>query len=103
MPIWPPVMAGKNDDNKLHQDYPSGKGSGHLGGHIAIFHVCLGGCLAGCCACALPREILYILPKLATMSALGSWQVHCLGWVIWWSDRNRQGLLTESTYIYVFL
>ena len=40
--------------------------------------------------------ILHILPKLATMSALCSWHVHCLGWVIWWSDRNRQNLLTES-------
>ena len=39
MPIWPPVMAGKNDINKLHQDYLGGKGTGHLGG-----------CLAGCCA-----------------------------------------------------
>ena len=80
MPIWPPVMAGKNDDNKLHQDYLSCKGTGHLGGHLAghlggcitIFHVCLGGHLAGHCACALPGEILYILPKLATMSVLGS-------------------------------
>ena len=92
MPIWPPVMAGKNDDNKLHQDYLSCKGTGHLGGH-----------LAGHCACALPGEILCILLKLATMSALGSWHVHCLGWVIWWLDRNKQGLLIESTYIYVFL
>ena len=41
------------------------------------------------------REILYILPKLATMSALCSWHVHCLGQVIRWSDRNRQGLLTR--------
>ena len=33
--------------NKLHQDYLSCKGTGHLagclGGHITIFHVCLGG------------------------------------------------------------
>ena len=125
MPIWPPVMARKNDNNKLYQDYLSCKGTGHLaghlGGHITIFHVCLGGCLhwwtghivvyhvclggylAGHCACASPGEILYILPKLATMSALGSWHVYCLGQVIWWPDRNRQGLLTKSTYIYVFL
>ena len=124
MPIWPPVMAGKNDDNKLHQDYLSCKGtghlgghlaghlgghitifhvcfSGHLGGHITIFHVCFSGHLAGCCACASPGEILYILPKLATMSALGSWHVYCLGWVIWWLDRNRQGLLTEVYHIYM--
>ena len=102
-------MAGRNDDNKLHQDYLSGKGTGHLGGHlagdlgghIAVFHVCFGGHLAGCCACASPGEILYILPKLATMFALGSWHVHCLGQVIWWSDRNKQGLLIESTYIYM--
>ena len=79
MPIWPPVMAGKNDNNKLHQDNLSCKGTGHLGGHIAIFHVCFGGCLAGHCACASSGEILHILPKLATMSALGSWHVHCLG------------------------
>ena len=92
MPIWPCVMAGRNDDNKLHQDYLSCKGTGHL----TIFHVCFGGCLAGCCACALPGEILYILPKLATMSVLGSWHVYCLGWVIWWPDRNRQDPLTES-------
>ena len=26
---------------------------------------------------------------------------HCLGQVIWWSDRNRQGLLTESIYMYL--
>ena len=105
MPIWPHVMAGKND-NKLHQDYVSCKGtgclgghitifhvcfsghlagclgghiaifhvcfSGHLAGHITIFHACFGGHLAGCCACALPGEILYILPELATMSVLGS-------------------------------
>ena len=47
MPIWPPVIAGKNDDNKLHQDNLSCKGAGHLGGCIAIFHVYFGGCLAG--------------------------------------------------------
>ena len=47
MPIWPPVMAGKNDDNKLHQANLSSKGAGCLGGHIAIFHVCFGGHLAG--------------------------------------------------------
>ena len=60
MPIWPPVMAGKNDDNKLHQDYLSCKGTGHLagclpgclGGCITIFHVCFGGYLAGCCVYA---------------------------------------------------
>ena len=122
MPIQPHVMAGENDNNKLHQDHFSYKGTGHLGGHIAIFHVnfgghlaghldghitifyvCFGGRLAGCCACASPGEILYILPKLATMSALGSWHVHCLGWVIWWSDRNKQGLLTESMYIYIYI
>ena len=125
MPIWPPVMAGKNDNNKLYQgDWSCGwspfincgilnwshdmlfclfyrfKVTGHLGGHLAIFHVYFGGHLAGCCACASLGEILYILPKLATMSTLCSWHVHCLGWVIWWSDRNRQGLLTESIYIY---
>ena len=114
MPIWPRVMAGKNDDNKLHQDNLSCKGTGHLGGHIAIFHgllggrlgshvvifyVCFSGHLAGCCVCASPGEILNILPKLATMSALGSWHVHCLGWVTWWSDRNRQGLLTGCVFM----
>ena len=26
--------------------------AGHLGGHMAIFHVCSGGHLAGHCACA---------------------------------------------------
>ena len=56
MPTWPPVMGGKNDVNKLHQDYLSGKGTGHLaghlGGHITVFHVCFGSCLAGHCACA---------------------------------------------------
>ena len=119
-------MAGKNDDNELHQDIVICKGTGSLGGHlgdhipifhvsfnshlaghlggclggcIAIFHVCFSGHLAGCCASALPGEILYILPKLATMSVLGSWHVYCLGWVIWWSDRNRQGLLTECTFM----
>ena len=115
-------MAGKNDNNELHQDIVICKGTGSLGGHlgghiaifhvsfnshlaghlvgrIAIFHVCLGGHLAGHCACASPGEILYILPKLATMSALGSWHVYCLGWVIWWLDRNRQGLLTECTFM----
>ena len=121
MPIWPPVMAGKSDDNKLHQDNLSCKGTGHLGGciaifhvcfdghlaghlggHIAIFHVCFGGCLAGHCACVSSGEILHILPKLATMSALCSWQVHCLGWVIWWLDRNNQGLLMGSLFICVF-
>ena len=118
MPIWPPVMAGKNDDNKLHQHNLSCKGTGHLGGHIAIFHVCFGGCLAGhlggciaifhvcfgghqagCCACVLPGEILYILSKLATMCALCSWHVYCLRQVIWWSDRNGQDLLTECTFM----
>ena len=63
---------------------------------LYIFMFCWGGCLAGHCACVSPGEILYILPKLATMSALCSWQVHCLGQVIWWLDRNKQGLLTES-------
>ena len=29
------------------------------------------------------------------------WHVNCLGWVIWWLDRNRQGILTEPVYIYV--
>ena len=48
MPIWPPVMAGKNNNNKLHQGNLSCKGAGHLGGFIAIFHVCFGGHLAGC-------------------------------------------------------
>ena len=60
MPIWSPVMAGSNDVNNLHQDYLSGKGTGHLGGclagclggHIAVFRVCFGSCLAGHCACA---------------------------------------------------
>ena len=42
MPIWPPVMAGKND-NKLYQGNLSCKGAGHIGGHIAIFHVYFGG------------------------------------------------------------
>ena len=74
-----------------------------LSGHIVSFHVCSGGHLAGRCVCASPGEILHILQNLATMSALGSWHVCCLGWVIWWSDRNKQGLLIESTYIYVFL
>ena len=95
MPIWPPVMAGKNDNNKLHQDNLSCKGNGCLGGCIAIFHVCFG----GHCACASPGEILYILSKLTTMSVLGSWHVYCLGWVIWWLDRNRQDLLTECTFM----
>ena len=67
--------------------------------HIVLFHVCFGGCLASHCPCVSPGQILYILPKLATMSALCSWHVHCLGWVIWWLDRNRQGLLTESIYM----
>ena len=70
---------------------------------MVVYHVCLGGCLAGRCACASPGETLYILPKLATMSALGSRHVHCLGGVIWWSDRNRQGLLIESTCIYLLV
>ena len=70
-----------------------------LSGHIVTFYVCFGGHLTGCCACASPGKILYILPKLATMSALGSWHVYCLGWVIWWSDRNKQGLLTECTFM----
>ena len=73
MPIWPPVMAGKNDDNKLHQDYLSCKGTGHLGGHLAdhlggcitIFHVCLGGHLAGHCACALPGGDLVHTTKVS--------------------------------------
>ena len=122
MPIWPPVMAGKSNDNKQYQgDWLHGwspfiysgimnwlhdmlfvfrcKVTGHLGGHLVICCVSFGGCLAGCCACASPGEILYMLPKLATMSALCSWHVHCLGQVIWWSDRNRQGLLTESIYM----
>ena len=51
MPIWPPVMAVKNDDNKLYQGNLSCKGAGcigghlagHLGGHIAIFHIYFGG------------------------------------------------------------
>ena len=67
-----------------------------------VYHVCFGGHLASCCACVSLGEILYILPKLATMSVLCSWHAHCLGWVIWWSDRNRQGFLTESVYICVF-
>ena len=59
MPTWPPVMVGKNDDNKLHQDNLSCKWTGHLGGHIAIFHVCFGGCLAGCLGGHL-RGYIYI-------------------------------------------
>ena len=58
---------------------------GHLHwwtGCVVVYHVCFGGCLAGHCTCALPGEILYMLPKLATMSALCPWHVHCLGWVI---------------------
>ena len=43
-------MAGKNDDNELHQDIIC-KGTGSLGGHITIFHVSfnshLGGHLGG--------------------------------------------------------
>ena len=62
MPIWPPVMAGKNNFNKLHQDYLSGEGTGHLGGHLAgclaVFHVCFHSRLAGCCACA---SYIYLL------------------------------------------
>ena len=62
MPIWPPVMAGKNDINKLQQDYLSGEGTGHLGGHLAghltVFHVCFHGHLAGHCACA---SYIYLL------------------------------------------
>ena len=50
MPTCHTVMGGKNDDNKLHQDYLSCKGIGHLdgclGGHIAIFTVYFGGRLA---------------------------------------------------------
>ena len=72
-----------------------------LSGRVVNFCVCFGGCLAGCCACASPGDTLYILSKLATMSVLCSWYVHCLGQVIWWSDRNRQGLLTE--YIFMSL
>ena len=72
-------------------------------GHIVVYHVCSGGHLTGHCACASPGEILYILPELATMSVLCSWHVHCLGCVIWWSDRNKQGLLTEFLSKYVFL
>ena len=68
-------------------------------GHVVVYHVCFGGHLACHCACASSGEILHILPKLATMSALGSWHVYCLGWVIWWSDRNRQDLLTECTFM----
>ena len=60
-----------------------------------MFYVYFVGHLACCCACTLLGKILHILPKLATMSAYCSWHVHCLGWVIWWSDRNRQDLLTE--------
>ena len=46
MPTWPPVMAGKNDVNNLHQDYLSGEGTGHLGGHLAghcasYIYICL--------------------------------------------------------------
>ena len=55
------------------------------------------------CACASLLETLHVLPKLATISVLCSWHVHCLGWVIWWLDRNRQGLLTGSLYMCVFL
>ena len=66
--------------------------------HIIVYYVCFGGRLAGCCACVSPEKILHMLPKLATMSALCSWHVHCLGQVIWWLDRNRQGLLTGSSY-----
>ena len=98
MSIWPPVMAGKNDGNKQHQNNLIYKGAGCLGGCVAIFHIYFGGCLAGHCACVSPGEILYILPKLATTSVLCSWHVHCLGWVIWWSDRNRQDLLTECIF-----
>ena len=51
MPIWLPVMAGKNDNNELHQNNLSCKGTGHLRWsprqHIAIFHVCFGGHMAG--------------------------------------------------------
>ena len=47
MPTCHTVMGGKNDDNKLHQDYLSCKGTGRLGGHIAIFPVCFGGHLGG--------------------------------------------------------
>ena len=77
-------------------------GDHFLSGHFVTFYVCFGGHLAGHCACVLPGEILYILPKLATMSALCSWHDCCLGWVIWWLDRNNQGLLTGSLFICVF-
>ena len=40
------------------------------------------------------EAVLFQISK--SLSVLCSWQVHCLGWVIWWSDRNKQGLLTES-------
>ena len=93
-------MDGHHSLNWLHDmlicSFSDARWTGHLGGCLAIFHVYFGGCLAGHCVFASPEEILYILPKLATMSALCSWHVHCLGWVLWWSDRNRQGLLTKS-------
>ena len=73
--------------------------------NIAVALLCFmfifGGHLTGCCACVSPGEILHILPKLATMSAHCSWYVHCLGQVIWWLDRNRQDLLTESVNKYI--
>ena len=52
MPIWPPVMAGKNDVNKLYQDYLGCKETGHLGGH-----------LAGHCACASYIYIYLLVNK----------------------------------------
>ena len=64
-------MAGKNDVNKLHQDYLGCKGTGHLGGHLAghlgghimVFHVCFGGHLAGHCACASYIYICLLVNK----------------------------------------
>ena len=71
MPIWPCVMAGKNDNNKLHQDYLSCKGTDHLGGclggHIAIFHVYFGGHLGGC----LPiKSVLHLIVMVACTGGL---------------------------------
>ena len=75
MPIWPPVMAGKNDDNKLHQDNLSCKWTGHLGshlgGHIPIFHVCFGGCLAGHLGGCL-RECIHIYMSICRINKVNN-------------------------------
>ena len=55
-------------------------------GCFVTFYVCFSGCLADHCACVSPGEILYILPKLATM--LCSWHVIALV-AKPWRDRDQ--------------